>query len=345
MAKKIFTQEQMETLTAEEVIDKIQHENYSLLKTLGAEGLRKEMVPVGKACHTAINYFLRTTGPKGVYEKKLFAGEMRKNGYLDELADENADSDYRKHQAAARKKLVKVLSKITPGDYEGFPHDNPNGIVVGFNHPSLGEIARILTMKIDIMGDKPMLFPVNLPWYEALAPDYEKIKMLGIIITPTITPSTWAKMNLRKGTPLFEAGSKYKREFRDLYTRLSHKAVKEGGVIFVAPSATRQTTVFKTKAVYDKEDPIIPTMSVLALSLYADPEMKCDFLPMAILPPKDYKRGLNFYKKYTLIAGEPMTAAEIRKKYMKDKTAEKLPEFDYDFHLRVAEKLPKEMWY
>lgn len=319
MSKKIFSSKQLETLTAEEVIDKLQHENYSLLKTLGAENLRKEMVPVGKICNAAIDYVLGTTGPK---------------------------NDPAKHSMDARAKLVKKLSKLTPGSYRGFPHDTKNGLVIGFNHPSLGEIARILMMKMDVMGDKPMLFPVNLPWYEALAPDYDRILKLGIIITPTITPSTWAKMNLRKGTPLFEAGSRLKREFRDLYTKLSHDTVKGGGVIFVAPSATRQATVFKTKDIYDKKEPIIPTMSVLALELYKDPEMNCDFLPMAILPPENYKRGLNFWKKYRLIPGELITAKEIRKKYFKGgKVPERLDGFDYDFHMKIAEKLPKKFWY
>ena len=274
--KKTFTKNELENLSAEEIIDKIQHNNYSLLASLGAEDLRKEMVPVGKACNTAINYFFATTGPK--YNEK-------------------------EHNKNARKKLVKVLSKITPGSYAGIPKDSENGLVIGFNHPSLGEIARILTMKIDIMGDKPMYFPVNLPWYEALAPNFDRIKRLGIVITPTITPSTWKKMSLKEGTAKYEAGSRLKKEFRDIYTNLSHDAMKNGGVIFVAPSATRQTTVFKTEEVYKKEEPIIPTMSMLALKLYADPEVNCDFLPMAVLPPKGYKKGLNFGKKYKLIPG------------------------------------------
>ena len=194
------------------------------------------------------------------------------------------------------------------------------------------------------MGEKPMLFPVNLPWYEALANDYDRILKLGIIITPTITPSTWAKINLEKGTLLYENGSRIKREFRDLYTKLSHDTLKEGGVIFVAPSATRQKTVFKTKAVYDKKEPIIPTMSVLALDLFKDSKINCDFLPMAILPAENYKKGLNFFKNYELIPGEVFTAEKIRKKYYK-KGADKLPEFDWDFHKRIADKLPKKMWY
>ena len=317
MGKKIFDLKQLEKMSAEEVIDKIQHENYSLLETLGASKLRREMVPVGKVCNAAVNYVLGTTKP----------GESK--------------TEYSKR---ARAKLIKKLHKLAPGKYEGFPQDSKNGLVVGFNHPSLGEIARILAMKMDVMGEKPMLFPVNLPWYEALAPNYDKILQLGIIITPTITPSTWAKMNLEEGSPKFEAGMRLKREFRDLYTELSHNTLRDGGVIFVAPSATRQATVFRSKNVYDKKDPIIPTMSVLAIDLYRDPKIQCDFLPMAILPPKNYKRGLNFFKSYQLIPGETFTAAEIRKKYMK-KDANKLPDFDWEFHKRIADKLPKEYLY
>ncbi|MBR3248858.1 hypothetical protein IKF89_02390 [Candidatus Saccharibacteria bacterium] len=316
--KKTFTLKELESLSAEEVIDKIQHENYSLLTTLGSDDLRKEMVPVGKACNAAINYFFGTTGPK---------------------------DDPEKHNQAARKKLVKVLSKITPGSYRGMPKDSKNGLVIGYNHPSLGEIARILTMKIDIMGDKPMYFPVNLPWYEALAPNFERIRRLGIIITPTITPSTWRKMKLKEGTKKYEVANRLKRDFRNIYTDLSHEAVKNGGVIFVAPSATRQATVFKNEDVYSKKEDIIPTMAVLAIKLYADPEVKCDFLPMAVLPPKNYKRGLNFRKKYRLIPGEVMTADYIRKNYFKTKNPRRLEGFDYDFHQRIADKLPKDFWY
>ncbi len=319
MAKKnIFTKKELLELPAEKIIDMIQHNNYSLLDSLGAEELRKEMIPVGKACNMAINYFFRTTGPKDNPEE---------------------------HNKAARKKLVKILHKITPGSYRNFPKDNKNGVVVGFNHPSLGEITRILTMKIDLMGDKLMYFPVNLPWYEALAPNFDRLKRLGIVITPTITPSTWKKMKLKEGTQIYDAANRLKHEFRNIYTELSKEAVKTGGVIFVAPSATRQTTVFKNERVFNKEEPIIPTMSVLALRLYSDPNIKCDFVPMAVIPPRNFKTGLNFGKKYRLVPGEIMTAGEIRKKYFKTPHPEKLDEFDWDFHMKIAEKLPKEMWY
>lgn len=316
--KKTFTIKELEQYSAEEIIDMIQHHNYSLLASLGANKLRREMVPVGKICNTAINYVFKSSGPRHNEKQRIIN---------------------------ARKKLVRVLSKIAPGDYENIPHDNENGLVVGFNHPSLGEIARILTMKVDVMGDKPMYFPVNLPWYEALAPNYDRIKKLGIIITPTITPSTWAKMNLAEDTELFRVANRIKHDFRNIYTELSQKAMREGGVIFVAPAATRQATVFKSKAAFDGEESIIPTMSMLAVKLYSAPDINCDFLPLAVLPPKNYKRGLNLGKKYTLIPGEIMTAKEIRKKYFKTENPKRLDGFDHEFHKRIAEKLPKSFWY
>lgn len=313
--KKTFTKQELKTLSAEEVIEKIKYENYSLLTTLGAEKLRKEMVPVGKVCNSVVNYLFSTTGPKG---------------------------NNSKHDHAAQRKLVKTLSKLAPGSYDGVPRDLEHGLVVGFNHPSLGEIGRIMTMKIDLMGDRLTCFPVNLPWYEALAPNYDRIARLGFIITPTITPATWKKMNLKEGSVLYEEGNRLKREFRDLYTSLSHDILKNGGVVFVAPSATRQATVFKNEDEFEKKEDIIPTMSMLALKLYADPKMKCDFLPLAVLPPKDYKRGLNIRKKYKLIPGEMMTGEYIRRKYLKDPGVKRLEGFDWEFHKRIADKLPKE---
>lgn len=316
--KKTFSDIELADLSAEEIINKIKYDNYSLLTTLGSENLRKEMIPVGRACNTAINYFFSTTGPK---------------------------HDIEKHNQAARRKLVKTLSRLTPGSYDGMPKDSDRGLVVGFNHPSLGEIARILTMKIDIMGDKPMYFPVNLPWYESLAPNSDRIERLGIILTPTITPSTWRKMDLVEGTVRYNAGKRLKKDFRDIYTNLSDAAIKKGGVIFVAPSATRQTTVFKNAAEYNKTESIIPTMSVLALRLLSDPEINCDFLPLAVLPPQGYKRGLNFHKSYQLIPGKCMTASYIRKKYFTTPHPERLDGFDWDFLKRIADELPKKFWY
>ncbi len=317
--KKVFTQKELETLNPETIIKKIQEENYSLLKSLGGEKLRKEMVPVGKICHATVNHFY-----KGIKKDDEKIGIEK-----------------------AKKNIVKTLKRLSPAEYnkDDFPHNSKNGLVIGFNHPSLGEVLRILMMKVDIMGDKPMLFPVNLPWYESIAKDYQRLKKLGIIITPTITPSTWKKLNITEGHELFETASKLKKSLRNIYTDLSHETIKKGGIIAIAPSATRQRTVFKTKGIFDKKEDIIPTMSVLALKLYTDPDMNCSFMPIAVLPPKKFKKGLNLFKKYNLIACEEMSADYIRKTYFKTKNPTRLENFDYDFHKRIADKLPKEFWY
>ena len=318
--RKTFSEEQLANLSGEQIIDMMQHEHYSLLDSLGAKKMRKKMVPAGVICNRLVNYPLKATAAAKV------KGE-------------------RAHIKAARQKLVKLLAWVAPGNYDGVPKDQKQGLVVGFNHPSLGEIGRIMMMKIDIMGDRPMYFPVNLPWYEALAPNYDNIRRLGIIITPTITPSTWKKLNLKEGTAAYKYGERLKDEFRHIYTDLSHRAMREGGVIFVAPSATRQRTVFRNKAQFDKKEPINHTMSLLAIKLYADPKMDCDFLPLGVLPPEGFSKTFNVFKPYRLIPGKIMKADEIRKKYFKTKNPEKLDGFDWEFHKRIADVLPKDFWY
>lgn len=318
MSKKSFSPASLKKLSAKQIIDKIEHQNYSLLKSLGGEKLRKEMVPVGKVCHLVINHIYRVghkKDPKVRIEK-------------------------------AKQRVVKTLKKVTPVIYDkaSFPQSE-SGLVLGFNHPSLGEIGRILLIKFELWGDKPVLFPVNLPWYEALASDYDRLKGIGIIITPTITPATWKKLGIKEDNPVYEDANRIKRDFREIYTKRSNEIVKSGGMIFVAPSATRQHTVFKNLAVYKKEEDIIPTMSILAIKLLTDEKTVCDFLPVAVLPPKNFKRGLNLFKKYQLLAGDLITAEEIRKKYFKAKHPERLENFDYDFHQKIAEKLPKDFWY
>ena len=318
--RKTFSGKQLAELSGAQIIDKMQHHHYSLLDSLGARKLRLEMMPAGMACNALINYLLGSTVSKKVVSKKA-------------------------QIKAARQKLVKILSWLTPGEYSQMPHDQKEGIVIGFNHPSLGEIPRIMMMKIDIMGDKPMFFPVNLPWYEALAPNFDRIKSLGIIITPTITPTTWKKLNLAEGSELYQNAERIRHEFLHIYTDLSRQIMREGGVIFVAPSATRQKTVFKNKAVFDKKEEICHTMSMLAIKLYEDPKMDCVFLPMVVLPPEGYKKMFNFFKTYELLPGKIMTAEEIHKKYFKAKHPQKLKNFDWDFHLNLAETLPKKFWY
>ena len=84
---------------------------------------------------------------------------------------------------------------------------------------------------------------------------------------------------------------------------------------------------------------------MLAIKLYENPKVDCGFLPMGVLPPEGYGKMFNFFKNYELLPGKIMTAEEIRKKYFKTKHPQKLKNFDWDFHKRLAETLPKKFWY
>ena len=87
MVKKTFSLEELENLPIEEIIDKINHEDYSLLNSIGGEKLRREMVPIGKICRVVLNYFYR---PK---------------------KDRKKD---KKSIKRARKKFAKTLRRIAP---------------------------------------------------------------------------------------------------------------------------------------------------------------------------------------------------------------------------------------
>lgn len=318
--KKVFTVEELNTLSTEEIIDKINHENYSLLNSLGGEKLRKEMVPIGRICHAVLKYFY--------HSKKDLEKDMR-------------------NITRARKKIAKTLKRIAPFEYqpENFPKSDNRGLAIGFNHPSLGEVLRILSLKFILYPDKTVLWPVNLPWYESIAKDYDNLSKIGIIITPTLTPSTWKKLQVAEDSPIYDVTMNLKKNLRKVYTKHSSSVINNQGMIFVAPSATRQATVFKTKDVYDKKEEIIPTMSVLAIKLIKDTKTECDYLPLAVMPPKKAGRSLNLFKKYTLIPAKTFTTTEIKEKYLDPNNPDRLIGFDYDFHMRIAEKLPKKMWY
>lgn len=325
MSKKQFSISELRSLTPERIVQKINYEDYSLLDSLSGEDLRKEMTTVGEVCHSLISYFYAFLGSGGDEKTAMKRGKK------------------------AKKRLVLMLRKVGPVKYKKSDfrkYRTDHGLVLGFNHPSLGEIGRLMIMKTEIFPEKTALFPVNLPWYEALAKDFDRIKGLGFELTPTITPTTWKRLGLKEGSELYAAGDELRHNLKDLYTEKSLKTIKNGGLIFVAPSATRQATVFASKEVYEKKAPIIPTMSILALSIFKDPEIECDFLPLGVVPPENYSRSLNIFKTYELRAGEPMGSSYIRKKYFAEtKLPQKLEGFDYDFHQRLAKTLPKNMWF
>ena len=109
-----------------------------------------------------------------------------------------------KTSADARKRAVELLDKFTPYQVHGISlktsQTNQPPTIIGFNHPSLGEIARLISLCFRIFPERPLIFPVTLPWFEMFAPFKHRFDGLGMTITPIITPH--ATETLLKGFAL-----------------------------------------------------------------------------------------------------------------------------------------------
>ena len=225
-----------------------------------------------------------------------------------------------------RKIGIKLLDLIAPAKLlADFPKTN-HGIIIGFNHPSLGEIFRLISLGFKYYTERRFLFPVNLPWFEELIPVEDKLHRLGIYIMPMITPSTEIKLKkLCEGDEerlikIQNTKVMYERQ----YMRTAKRFASEGTLIFVAPSATRQAEVIS--------DHIHPTMTLLAHMVYKGSEENAIFLPVTVLEPKRNNRKLNLFKTYGIYPCEPFSASEVKElaeKHSRD--------FDLAFLTRIDE--------
>ena len=193
-----------------------------------------------------------------------------------------------------------------------FP-ESKHGLVIGFNHPSLGEIIRLMYLCMAYYPDRTYLFPVNLIWYEALVPVIDELRQYGFELTPIITPS--AKNRLLRHAKTIEARARISiltRAFTGAYVDRCAEFVKDGQIVLVAPSATRKKYLFESQAISDGKKPISPaTMSMLALKLVKLNVEEFGFVPVAIIPPKFATRGLNLLMNYKFIICKEIGAKTV----------------------------------
>lgn len=264
----------------------LRNREFSLLQSLGCHKLRAEMNFTGFVCRTIV----------------FCAGLSRKR--------RRTDLGW---PLVAQRRIGGLLRKVAPAEVIGkFPHPE-YGMAFGFNHPSLGEILRFLHISIDTYGYKRNLYPVNLPWYEALMPIVDILEACGIYIMPIITPSTKNKMAKALDDESMEVVKSLATGFNARYIKACGEYAKAGDNIWLAPSATRQRTVFKSRACLDGTEKIEPqTMSLLASSVARTKIDAFDFLPVAAIPPQKFGRGLNLFKTYRIVVGEPFILSEAR---------------------------------
>ncbi len=299
MYKAVKPEEELAKLSRSELLEEINKRDVSLLRSIGADALLKEMERPGAFCR-----------------------------FLVRLVHINNDRD------GTRKRASKVLKFFAPSTILRPYFRSDSCIVIGFNHPSLGEIFRLLYNGLDCYPDRDFLFPVNIPWYETLVPVIPLLEDSGIRITPIITPRTESKLNA-----MF-AGCETKlarvQQFKIAFERLYMKAAKEcadrKGIIVVAPSATRQADVFENEAARRGEGHIHPTMTLLAHRICSGEDSDVSFMPVTIFEPERNNRKFNLFKNYGIYPCDPFSGKKVY-----ELSSGHSRELDYQFLKRIDE--------
>jgi hypothetical protein len=239
-----------------------------------------------------------------------------------------------------RKIAYKVVHFFLPDVYIGEQPKAPNGIIIGFNHPTLHEILSLIAWALHHYPERENCFPVNLPWYECLSPVTTKLRRLGVHITPLITQSTHQKIaKICQNDPeTMDAADYVRRRFLDRYTSLASEFLAASNNVFVAPSSTRQATIFPDRALYEKSPTtakLLPTMSYL---MYKTKNIDAIFLPITVIPPRRHTRGLNIFRRYRFITGQETTMATAR-------AQARAKNFEHYFLSAIAKNAPANLHY
>jgi hypothetical protein len=274
--------------SGQEICDLLDSGDISILEELGAGDLRKEMDRVGGLCTFFIKQICRKKDDEGL-----------------------------------RRRASLLIRAVAPSGMNGSLPQCDETVVVGFNHPSLGEVCRLLYIGMENYPGREFLFPVNLPWYESIVGIIPELKRLGINITPMMTPATEAKLNAR-----FEGDQEklddiefLRMVFDRRYIREIKSISQKKGVIFVAPSATRQKEIIG--------DYVHPSMTVVA-HLVLKGGRRATFVPVAVISPVLANRELNLFRRYRFIPCDTFSSEEVS-----ELTAGRDRAFDFTFLRRI----------
>ena len=271
---------QLASMPIGDLIRGLENEEFSVLKAAHSAKLRAEMRGTGLICRAVL------------WLASMLAGGTKKYRNIRKM----------------RKKLASMLAWGAPCKITGKPEREADCIVMGFNHPSLGEIARFVYVHLNYFDDRFSLFPVNLPWYEALAPKSEILRQLGIILVPILTPSTLVKISKNVSKSEMTSLQGLASALNNHYIRAIAKlAEAERCAIWVAPSATRQATVFRNEDELNDRVRIEPqTITLLATALHKSGK-PYSLVPVGVAPKKRCSRGLNLFKEYKLCFANSMS--------------------------------------
>lgn len=305
--------EKLKDRNSKQVAKDLRAGRYSLLESIGCHDMRAEMKKIGFICRLIL----------WVAEH---LAKFRKGDYSQNL----------------RRILGKFLKWGAPYDINGcFPHLKA-GIVVGFNHPTLGEILRLLSICVLEYPDRKYLFPVNIVWYEELAPVAKRMEVFGLYITPTITPATREKMEKYVTDPqAAKIVDVLTKGFNMDYLETSAEFARNGDILMIAPSATRQATVFQDPWCHEGSEHIEPqTMTLIAMNLIRSKTINdCIFLPVSVAPPRYSNRRLNLFRKYLIISSGWLKADTVKHLCAEKNEESGDRKFEHFFLLAIADEL------
>ncbi|MBR1939571.1 hypothetical protein IJ847_02455 [Candidatus Saccharibacteria bacterium] len=300
--------EVLANLSAEDIVNGLCEGDFSVVKSLGCKKLLR-----------------------GVGFGRLGAGLALR---LSRLGKRNASP------SELRKSLSCFLKKFTPYDTPQPSADvHETGAVMAFNHPSLGEIPRLIIYCLERYPQKQLLFPVTLVWFEALASHCKELEKLGVTITPTITPNAVAELQ--------EIAPQYHAEINEIRTKLNNRylsmteaTLRKGGIVLVAPNATREVFLFENEAQMRGDEAFAPeTLSLLAISLSRHKDLTYEIIPMAIAPPVLWSRGINLFNDYDIIPCENITNDEALAMARHKVGKARVRELDLYFRKAIADVL------
>ncbi len=278
---------ELEKKSSRQITEDLRQGDYSLLKSIGCDKLRREMKKIGIACRTILRL--------GEHHAK------RMN-----------TSDY---SAALRKAIGGILERGAPFELDSKLHWPTKGLVLAFNHPTLGEIIRLIAVCTLYYPGRRYLFPVNIAWYEQLAPVADRMEAFGLYIVPTITPATNEKIAkaTNNDARILELVNRIANGFNVDYSAACSEFVENRDIVLIAPSATRQTTIYKTREEFLGDREIDPkTMTYIALGLRHHKAKNYFFVPVIVVPPYNASRRLNLGKTYHFAFGKKVSAEDIQ---------------------------------
>ena len=316
MRKKISIDE-LSQKSSEQIIDDMSNARYSLLSSLGCGGIIARFFWVRYACLFFMNMAARKAKRKRYHSLKP--------------------------NIALKTALAIIFARGAPSVIQpSFPRPNC-GFVIGFNHPSLGEIIRLMGVCMSNYPTHKYLFPVNIIWYEALSPVIDRLAEFGFTITPMITPSAIKKLLKRARTP--EAKEQVKRltrEFGAIYLEKTAEFIAEKNIVLVAPSAKRKQYLYDSKEQADGLKPIKPdTITKLSEYLFSK-ELEFALLPVAIIPPEGATRGLNLLGVYGIHPCNLISSTEMARREFDGREADgKTRRLERYFLEKIALELAK----